>query len=238
MRSKDESVRDEVTSASAFPCHYRTAGAGARTPVVFVSGAFQTMDSWQKFAQHFVRKTRVLLADLPGTGRSGVLPRRYGLDFLADATRSVLDAAGIGRACVISASYGSPIAYRFAQLYPERVERLVLAGVMKEIPSEFRARTAHTLTTLAEGRMSDFASEVVEGLLCRDLGKTVEKRKLAERLLLRQLERMSPGDCERYLENTARLLDHAPLDLAAAPAAPALVFTRASAVPSPPSRRA
>jgi pimeloyl-ACP methyl ester carboxylesterase len=193
--------------------------------VFFLSGAFQTMDSWRKFAQHFATKTQVLLADLPGTGGADVLPRSHGLDFLAEAARAILDAAGVERACVISASYGSPIAYRLAQLHPERVERVALAGVMREIPAEFRARTAQTLVTLAEGRMQDFARDVVEGLLCRDLDKAVEKRRLAERVLLAQLEKMAPRDRERYVENTARLLGHTPLDLAHPPRMSALVFT-------------
>jgi pimeloyl-ACP methyl ester carboxylesterase len=42
-------------------------------PIVFLSGAFQTMDSWARFAKAFTPLTTVVLVDLPGTGRSDVL---------------------------------------------------------------------------------------------------------------------------------------------------------------------
>jgi pimeloyl-ACP methyl ester carboxylesterase len=222
-----ESETDEgLVTVEGFRCRYRLSGApSAHAPVFFLSGAFQTMESWRKFARHFETKTRVLVADLPGMGGSDLLPRTYGLDFLAAAATRIMDAARIERAYVVSASYGSPIAYRLAQCHPERVGSVVLAGVMSEIPAHLRARTANTMATLADGKLADFAREIVDGLLCRDPEKPIEKRRLAERVLLGQLEKLPLSGRERYLENTARLLDHAPLDLSSPPTAPTLVFT-------------
>jgi pimeloyl-ACP methyl ester carboxylesterase len=197
----------------------------ANTPVFFVSGAFQSMGSWRKFADHFAQFTTVILCDLPGTGASDSLPYEFGLDFLANAMAEVLRTLDVERVHVVAASYGSPIAYRFAQLYPEAVDRLVLAGVMKEIPQTLRASTRQTVISLLDGRMSEFAQEVVDGLLCADPEKPVERRALARRLLIGQLERMAPAEGQRYVHNTMRLLSHAPLDLSSAPAVPALVFT-------------
>jgi pimeloyl-ACP methyl ester carboxylesterase len=213
-------------TVEGFRCRYQVSGApSALSPVFFLSGAFQTMESWRKFARHFETKTRVLVADLPGMGGSDLLPRTYGLDFLSEAAARIMDAARMERAYVVSASYGSPIAYRLAQRHPERVTSMVLAGVMREIPGHLRARTANTMATLAEGRLAHFAREIVEGLLCRDPEKPIEKRRLAERVLLGQLEKLPLSERERYIENTARLLDHSPLDLSSPPSAPTLVFT-------------
>ncbi len=197
----------------------------ANTPVFFVSGAFQSMGSWRKFADHFAQFTTVILCDLPGTGASDALPYDFGLDFLAQAMAEVLRKLDVDRVHVVAASYGSPIAYRFAQLYPEAVDRLVLGGVMREIPQDLRASTKQTVVSLSEGRMADFAREVVDGLLCTDPAKTVERRALARRLLVGQLERMSAAEGHRYMNNTMRLLTHAPLNLESAPPVRALVFT-------------
>lgn len=196
-----------------------------RTPVLFVSGAFQSMASWKKFAEHFARFTTVILCDLPGTGASDVLPSGYRLDYLARALAHVLRQIDVSRVNIVSASYGSPIAYRFAQLFPESVERLVLAGVMKEIPADLRAATIDTLISLDAHRIADCARQIADGLLCTDPEKTVARRDLARRLLVMQLERMTACDRTRYVQNTIRLLDHAPLDLRSAPPVPALVFT-------------
>jgi pimeloyl-ACP methyl ester carboxylesterase len=167
----------------------------------------------------------VILCDLPGTGDADVLPSQYGLDFLAKAMAQVLAQLRIKQVHVVSASYGSPIAYRFAQLYPKSVARLVLAGVMKEIPQDLRTSTMQTVTALGDAQVSDFAREVVNGLLCTDPTKEIERGAVARRLLIGQLERMAPADQMRYVHNTMRLLNHAPLDLRAAPPVPVLVFT-------------
>ena len=66
------------------------AGDGSYPPVVFLSGAFQSMASWRRFVDAFCPRSDVLLVDLPGSGTADALPPEYGLDFLADALRAVL----------------------------------------------------------------------------------------------------------------------------------------------------
>ena len=217
----------ESLDFAGYHCRYRVSGnrASGRTPVFFVSGAFQAMASWRKFADHFEPLTTVVLADLPGMGEADVLPRTHGLDFLADSAHAVLQVAGVEQAFVVSASYGSPIAFRLAQRFPRRVTRVILSGVMKEIPAPVWEPTRRTLDTLAAGRMAEFARDIVGGLLCHDPARPIERQRASERLLLAQLENMPPADRLRYVENTARLLEHPPLDLTRPPAVPALVFT-------------
>jgi len=224
MQTTSETLAESTLYVNGFRCRWMSLGRrGDHLPVFFLSGAFQTMESWRKFADHFASFTEVLLADLPGMGKSDLLPRTHGLDFLAESAVQVMNTAGVERAHVVSASYGSPIAYRLAQLHPERIDRMILAGVMKAIPPNVRDKTARTLELLAEGDMAGFSRLVVDGLLCHD--RPVERRHLARRLLSGQLERMPLPDRQRYIENTARLLHHNPLDLEHPPSTPALVFT-------------
>jgi pimeloyl-ACP methyl ester carboxylesterase len=194
-------------------------------PIFFLNGAFQSMASWKKFVEFFAPGRTVILSDLPGTGAADPLPRERGFDFLARAARAVLDHCGIGKAHLVSASYGSPIAYRLCQLFPERIQSAVLAGVMRKIPEHVRQPALDTIRSLEEGRMKDFARQVVDRFLCRDPSKPIARGALARRLLLSQLERMPEIDRRRYRENTLRLLHHAPLDLADPPRVPVLVFT-------------
>ena len=207
----------------------------ARTPVLLVSGGLQSTRLERRFAEHFARSTTVLICHLPGTRRSDTLPSCHGLDFLAFAMANVLDRLEIPRVHVVAASYGGPIAYRFAQRFPGSVERLVLAGVMREMPEAVRAAALRTLAALGDERMADFAREVADGLLCTDPDKPIEHRALARRLLTRQFERMGPAGRVRYCSNTRRQLEHLNLDLEAAPGVPVLVFTGEHDVYTPPS---
>ncbi|MCC7033884.1 MAG: alpha/beta hydrolase [Acidobacteria bacterium] len=207
-----------------YACHVRAHPSPAR-PVLFIGGAFQSMASWRRFADHFAPHRTVVLCDLPGSGDADILPSRFGLDFLAASVSHMIDRLRLHRVDVVSASYGSPVAYCFAQRFAGRVGRLVLAGVMPSIPPDRRGSTIATLDALTAGRTAEFVRLVLDGLLCTDRARHVERRAVVRRLLKAQLERMSSRDRLRYVHNTTRLLEHEPLDLSRGPDVPALVFT-------------
>jgi pimeloyl-ACP methyl ester carboxylesterase len=75
------------------------------------------------------RGYRVIAPDQIGFGKSSK-PAQYQYSFqqLAANTRAVLDAAGATRVSIVGHSMGGMLATRFALLYPERVEKLVLVN--------------------------------------------------------------------------------------------------------------
>ena len=196
------------------------------TPTLFLSGAFQTMDSWARFANLFAPWTTVLLMDPPGMGRSDLLPAEFGVDFLAECVHQLVDTLRLDRINIVAASYGTPAAYRFAQRYPDRVEQIVLAGTMKEIPDHIRDRVEASVRTALAGNRRLLADQVIDGLLCRDPLLPVDRRAVAERVLRGGLLRMSDVELRQYAANTTRLLRHEPLDVRTLVRGPkALVFT-------------
>lgn len=195
-------------------------------PVLFVSGAFQTMDSWARFARAFAPRTTVLLVDPPGTGHADPLPPEAGIDFLAGCLEQVLDENGVAHASVIAASYGTPIAFRLAAMRPQRVRRIVLGGTMKALPAHMRSRIAATIALARRGDRSALARECVDGMLCHDASKPIDRRAPAMRVLRAGILRMSDADLAKYAKNTQRLLQHEPLELSTVIRGPeALVFT-------------
>src|SRR5688500_8308871 len=101
-----------------FACRVRQHPDPVFPPTLFVSGAFQTMESWTRFARAFQPYTTVVLVDPPGMGRSAVLPPDAGLDVLAGCLLRVLDELDLAQVTLVAASYGTPAAYRLAQLQP------------------------------------------------------------------------------------------------------------------------
>ena len=200
--------------------------APAFAPTLFVSGAFQTMESWARFARVFAQHTTVLLVDPPGMGQSDVLPPEVGVDVLARCLHRIVEAHAIERVNVVAASYGTPAAHRLAQLHPDRVGRVALAGTMRELPRHLRGRIAETVDIALRGDRALLADKIVNGLLCRDPLLPVDRRALAERVLRAGLVRMSETELRQYAANTLRLLRHDSLDLRATVDGPeALVFT-------------
>lgn len=72
---------------------------------------------------------RVIAPDQIGFGKSDK-PDRYQFSFeaLAQNTRALLDKLAIGKAVVVGHSMGGMLATRYATLWPERVEKLVLVN--------------------------------------------------------------------------------------------------------------
>ena len=193
-------------------------------PVICIGGAFQSIGSWKATADYFQPQRRVLLVDLPGMGESDWLPHSYGLDYLAGCIESCLDWAGCETVDILAASYGSLVTYRFAQLYPHRVQHMALVGVMADFEEEHRRLVLEHLDRV-ERDEADFAEEVLEFLVSQTVRRRVRRGRAVVRVLRKQLEQLSAEEINKYVDNTRRLLNHEPLDLMNPPRVPALVFT-------------
>lgn len=223
-----------TSSGYAFAYKFFPGEDDHETPTLILCGAFQRFQSWNSYVTFFLAQGKpVLLLSLPGTGESEPLPPEFGIDFLAASILQLLDHLGLEKVSIISPSYSTPAAFQFAYCHPERITNLVLCGTMEEIPSNLRPYVSHSITTLREGRMEQFANEVLgitgprvgHGLLCTDPAKPVVRRKLALRILQSQLINLSHDDRLRYEYNTLRLLQHPCIDIKHPPKVPTLVFT-------------
>lgn len=83
---------------------------------------------WERTAKDLSAKGfRVIIPDQIGFGKSSK-PHNYQFSFsqLAENTRSILDELKIEKTIVLGHSMGGMVATRFALLYPERVQKLIL----------------------------------------------------------------------------------------------------------------
>lgn len=97
---------------------------GAGGPIVLVHGWGLSGAVWEGVAAHLALRAQVFVPDLPGCGRSRVIPRSYTLAQLAQD----IDALLPGPAIWIGWSLGGLIALTAARQFPARVQRLVLIG--------------------------------------------------------------------------------------------------------------
>lgn len=103
---------------------------------------------------------RVLIPDQVGFCKSDK-PRQAQFSFamLADATAMLMTARGIGKAHIVGHSMGGMLAMRFAILFPERVERLVLVNPLGLVDRQAEGVPyASVDTLLAEERKAGFDS--------------------------------------------------------------------------------
>lgn len=112
---------------------------------------------WDHHRARFSKTHRMITFDQRGSGDSdhpvwkdGV-DNPYTIDLFAADVLGVLDALGIEKACVLGFSMGAATALRFATLWPERVERLVVASAMaSRLPEEIISRSKAVEVVLAK----------------------------------------------------------------------------------------
>ncbi|KFK87448.1 hydrolase [Streptomyces sp. JS01] len=164
----------------------RSGGAVPRTePTLILGGALQGMFGWPQMDDHLGPATDVVTADLPGMGGADPLPPGPSADLLRRAVLGIADDLGAPRLNVFGFSYGTAIAFGFAQHHPERVARLALGGVPVHIDAAQVACWERARQQLAAGDREGFAATAADALMCLDPERPVHRRELARRYVRR-----------------------------------------------------
>jgi pimeloyl-ACP methyl ester carboxylesterase len=113
-----------VASSAGADIFVRSGGSGPA--VVLLHGYAETSDSWAPLAAELVGKYTVVVPDLRGIGRSSRPTGGYDKKTQAGDIRAVVTALGHDRTSLVSHDIGIMVAYAYAALYPDKVERLVV----------------------------------------------------------------------------------------------------------------
>lgn len=194
-------------------------------PVVFLSGAFQNMESWARYYRRFEKYTKILLIDLPGTGHSDPISSDVSVDFLANCVKIVVDQLNIPKFNIISTSYGTPIAHRFCQLNQGRVNKVALGGTMKKIPEYRRKIILDSIQAIKSDDLNMFSEIACKVLLNTTRSDSIKKYKFAFKYMKKMTQNISGYARNHYIQNTLRLLNHPELDLSISSDASCLIVT-------------
>ena len=106
------------------PVHFTVEGDGPA--VVLLHGFLEDSSIYDGMAKSLSDSYRVVCIDLPGHGLSGVVGYRHSMEDMASAVRHVLDTLGIGSCTLVGHSMGGYVALAFAELFPLKVNGVVL----------------------------------------------------------------------------------------------------------------
>jgi pimeloyl-ACP methyl ester carboxylesterase len=113
-----------VHSPAGADIFVRSAGTGP--VVVLIHGYAETSDSWAPLAAELVKNYTVIVPDLRGIGSSSRPAGGYDKKTQAADIRAVVTTLGFDRTFVVSHDIGIMVAYAYAALFPDKVERLVV----------------------------------------------------------------------------------------------------------------
>ena len=118
----------EARSLSTGRLRYWEGGSKQAKVILLLHSAYSDAEfSWSPIWDELAAEHRIVAPDMPGFGAS-LAPDRMSLSALDGALCDLLDQLGIARATVVGNSFGASAAIGLADLYPERVERLVLVN--------------------------------------------------------------------------------------------------------------
>ena len=97
-------------------------------PVICLHGYWRTSRDFEELARHLSARTRTVLIDLRGRGKSGRsgIAEDYRFDLLVQDVITLMDTFEISRAVFVGVALGAEIAMELASSYPDRVAGIVL----------------------------------------------------------------------------------------------------------------
>ncbi len=113
-----------VPSPEGADIYVRWGGTGA--VVVLIHGYAENSDSWAPLAVDLMKDHTVVVPDLRGIGRSSKTTGGYDKKTQAKDIRAVVTALGYDKTSVVAHDIGNMVAYAYAAMYPDKVDRLVV----------------------------------------------------------------------------------------------------------------
>jgi esterase len=176
--------------------HYRELGEGQ--PLIILHGLFGNSDNWQTHAKKLAEYFRVILVDQRNHGHSG-WSDDFSYELMAQDLNELFTDLNLKKAIILGHSMGGKTAIRFTQLYPTKVEKLIVVDIgIKEYPMHhteilngLHSINLEEVTTRSEAEelLSKYiSSNGVRQFLLKNL-YWIEKGKLAWRMNIPVLEK-------------------------------------------------
>jgi pimeloyl-ACP methyl ester carboxylesterase len=113
-----------IHSPEGADIYVRWGGKGA--VVVLLHGYAENSDSWAPLAGDLMKDHTVIVPDLRGIGKSSKPAGGYDKKTQAKDIRAVVTSLGFNKTSVVAHDIGNMVAYAYAAMYPDKVDRLVV----------------------------------------------------------------------------------------------------------------
>ncbi|RYZ56371.1 MAG: alpha/beta hydrolase [Sphingobacteriales bacterium] len=99
---------------------------GEGKPVLLIHGFAEDSNIWENQVTRFSKMYKLIVPDLPGSGKSDFIPEVFTMEDHADMLVEILRAENTETADIIGHSMGGYIALAFAEKYPEMMNTICL----------------------------------------------------------------------------------------------------------------
>lgn len=177
--------------------HYKNVGTG-ETALVFVHGWTCDLTFWRDQVPDFAGKTRVVLVDLPGHGRSDKPDVDYTQDLFARGVHAALQDAGVKRAVLVGHSMGAPVIRQFYRRFPAETLALVSVDGRLSDPLPDTAAQKERLRLIYSPEFKSFMSNAIDNMFIPQT--SAEIREYIKTRMMNTPQRVSAGAIKGLFE--------------------------------------
>lgn len=166
------------------------AGLQHQESILLVHGLGQLgMQDWYSVIPFLTTKYHVIAVDLPGFGYSQKPEGRYSPTRYADVINAVSEKYSTGKFTLVGHSMGGAVSLRFASMYPDAIEKIILvdvAGILHKT-AFIKSAVQHNIDEKKSpeklknivSQVSDFGGSLVELISTNVVSDTIQESKLA-----------------------------------------------------------
>ncbi len=152
-------------------------GSKFKKTIVLIPGFPLTKESWNEQVKVLSINFRVLSFDFAGLGESPNKTTFVTIDSHVSDLIALLDHCNVQKAIVLGLSMGGYVALRTMNLYPERVEALILSNTRADSDSnEAKTKRFKQIDSIQNNGLETFATALAEGLLSENYKKNFPEK--------------------------------------------------------------
>lgn len=141
-----QQIKTHIIKQSNRDYYYYTSGNKKSQPILIIPGFSGTHDDLIEFSSKLSDEFFVVIADLPGWGRSAPLQRKHSIDHYVSFIETILEDLRISHCSVIGHCMGTAVAIELARKNPNKIKKVFLISP----PYENGSRVFNLLKHLGE----------------------------------------------------------------------------------------
>lgn len=166
-------MQNMIFQSKKIPINYKTFGKGPT--IVLLHGFLESTTMWKPFLPQLAKDHFVVAIDLPGHGKSGVVAEIHTMELMAEVVDGILHTLQIPEATFIGHSMGGYIALAYAEMFPHKVEKLVLLNSTPAADSEERKKNRDRALKVIDQNPRAYISMAIGNLFAENSLKNFQK---------------------------------------------------------------
>ncbi|SRX52381.1 alpha/beta fold hydrolase [Aequorivita sp. CIP111184] len=147
------------------PIHYEISGNGPS--LVLLHGFLESSTMWNSLIPQFSKNNTIVTINFPGHGKSGVISEIHSMELMAEVVNELLQHLQISSATLIGHSMGGYVALAYAEMFTEKIEKLILLNSTPIADSEEKKENRNRALKVIDQNPQAYISMAIGNLFAK-----------------------------------------------------------------------